>query len=79
MLRDAVAEHTGYSKLEMHSIAKTKIVPLMLDDESNFNLDKFTIEEIAEKPSLTMLSDDGLQIFVDAFKSFCLDNFKFSL
>lgn len=80
-MRDGVAEFTGYSKLEIHEIAKAKLFLMLADDEDNFNLDKISLEEIntLKQLSLTMLSDKGLEIYVEAFKSFCIDNFNFYL
>lgn len=80
-LRDGAASFTGYSKLELHQIVKAKLFLMMADDEDNFNLDKISLEEINNQKqlSLTMLSDKGLEVFVEGFRSFCVDNFNFYL
>lgn len=83
VLRDAAANYTGYSKIEMHLFAKNKIFPLMYDEEENFMLSKYTMKKIInsndKELSLDMLSDKGLDTFVEAFKVICNDYYNFIL
>ena len=80
-LRDEAAEFSGYSRLELHLLAKVKLFPLLLDDDDNFNLETVDVAMLnnIDSVSLKLLSDQGLEIFVEAFKTLLFDTFNFVL
>ena len=73
-LRDIVAKetNTGYSSVEIHSLAKDHILPLLLDDEECWTED---VSEISTK----YLNEKGWKMFIEQFKIFSIDNFNVSI
>jgi hypothetical protein len=72
VLRDELhnSGETGYTKAELHKMAKSIIMPMLLDEDDNFDLGKFTIEQIlVSEPSTRWLSEKGWQNFIEQFKS----------
>jgi hypothetical protein len=82
-LRDAVYKEgeTGYTKVEIHEIGKRYILPLLLDEDDNFDLDAYSIQDILKAPNLSTrwLSNKGWDMYIEQFKSFCNDSFGIGL
>lgn len=73
-MRDEVYFHssTGYSKIELHELAKKVIFPKLVDDPDNFIEGGKAQKEL----SVTWLSEQGWKSFIEEFKLFCAENFN---
>lgn len=78
-LRDVLFKegNTGYTRAELHSLAKDEILLPKVDDLSLFSLDDVDISDIKENEiSIYWLSEKGLKIFIDEFKQFAFEKFN---
>lgn len=76
VLRDILYEdgETGYTKNQLHDMAKRKLLPILADDGSNFD----DTVELTHKDWMTTkwLSKLGWQRYIEAFKAWSFENFN---
>lgn len=65
-LRDEIAAETGYTKVELHQLAKDKILPKLFDQEECWT-------SRGSDYSTKNLSDYGWELFVEEFKNFTIN------
>lgn len=66
---------TGYSKVELHELAKKYIFPKLIENPDNFT----DIGKQQSELSVTWLSEQGWKSYIEEFKLFCAENFNFYL
>lgn len=66
---------TGYSKVELHSLAKRDIFPLLVEEPNNFVEGGKQQKEF----SVTWLSEKGWESYNEEFKLWAVENFNFYL
>lgn len=66
---------TGYSKLELHALAKKDIFPMLTENPDNFVEGGKQQKEF----SVTWLSEQGWESFNEEFKLWAVENFNFYL
>lgn len=73
MLRDIVFTdgETGYSKSDIHEMAKSLILVKLINDEENFS---YVVEN--DTPSTSWLSVKGWQNYVQLFKEWVFESFN---
>lgn len=74
LLRDELHKNgnTGYSRVELHALAKQHILPLLVDEPGCWKDDTVS-------SSTTSLTDKGWDLFTEQFKIWAHDNFNASM
>ncbi len=70
-LRDEMSTQLGFTRVELHDMAKRQILPMMTDEDSNWEVDEIKIGELMSNPlSTKYLSVHGWEQYIEHFKIF---------